>query len=103
MGKLWRWNGHRTRSGSRAPERDLAWQLPAPTAPTAPPGFGQADAVPYTVLTHHHPGRLFSAPGINLLGPLVSWEHSRARKIFLGGNFSQDESPGWKGFLGRES
>jgi hypothetical protein len=44
-----------------------------------------------------------SAPGINLLGPLVSWEHSHARKIILGGNFSQDESPGWKGFLGRES
>jgi hypothetical protein len=43
MGELWRWNGHRTRSGSRAPEHDLAWQLPAPTAP---PGLGQADAVP---------------------------------------------------------
>jgi hypothetical protein len=22
MGELWRWNGHRTRSGSRAPEHD---------------------------------------------------------------------------------
>jgi hypothetical protein len=26
MGELWRWNGHRTRSCSRAPEHDLAWQ-----------------------------------------------------------------------------
>jgi hypothetical protein len=31
------------RSCSRAPEHDLAWQLPAPTAP---PGLGQADTVP---------------------------------------------------------
>jgi hypothetical protein len=43
MGELWRWNGHRTRSGSRAPEHDHAWKLPAPTAP---PGLGQADTVP---------------------------------------------------------
>ena len=43
MGKLWRWNGHRTRSGSRAPEHHLVWQL---MAPTAPPGLGQADTVP---------------------------------------------------------
>ena len=26
MGELWRWNGHRARSGSRAPEHDHAWQ-----------------------------------------------------------------------------
>jgi hypothetical protein len=38
MRELWRWNGHRTRSGSRAPEHDLAWQLPAPTV-------GQTDTV----------------------------------------------------------
>src|SRR5271170_1969359 len=44
-----------------------------------------------------------SAPGINLLGPLVSWEYSCAKKIFLGGNFAEDEIPGWKRFLGRES
>jgi hypothetical protein len=28
-----------------------------------------------------------SVPKINLLEQLVSWEHSRARKIFLGGSF----------------
>ena len=27
MGELWRWNGHRTCSGSIAPEHDLVWQL----------------------------------------------------------------------------
>ena len=43
MSELWRWNGHRTRSGSRTPEHDLAWQQ---LAPTALPGLGQADTVP---------------------------------------------------------
>ena len=42
MGELWRWNEHRTRSGSRAPEHGLVWQLGHLQHPEAL----QADTVP---------------------------------------------------------
>jgi hypothetical protein len=71
MGELWRWNGHRTRSGSRTPEHDLAWQLLAPTSPT---GLGQADTAPRRSFLGDSLQETSNRPSEFILGTHLSYE-----------------------------